>query len=37
MPAVSTASGISPTARSLRPKRVRSTIHQVSGTESSAA
>ena len=36
MPAASTASGISPTARSRSPKRVRSMIHQVSGTEASA-
>jgi hypothetical protein len=36
MPAESTASGISPTARSRNPKRVLLTIHQVRGTDSSA-
>ena len=36
MPAVSTASGFSPTARRRRPKRVRAITHQVTGTDERA-
>ena len=37
VPAVSTAAGFSPTARSLRPKRVRDSAQAVRGTSAKAA